>query len=129
MSATRIPSIASNAFSAPNQVNAKLEDLLEATKHYNECKQLKADLKTTIEELTAARNQLIVMETKWTRMHTRMQQLKPTQRRVQHIKHMNQLYQLKCSIHRLETTAEQWTRQLERATKDEKLSSGPGWKY
>jgi hypothetical protein len=82
-----------------------------------------------MEELTAARNQLIVMETKWTRTHTRMQQLKPTQRRVQHIKHMNQLYQLKCSIHRLETTAEQWTRQLERATKDEKLSSGPGWKY
>ncbi len=38
MSATRIPSIASSAFSVPNQVNAKLEDLLEATKHYNEYK-------------------------------------------------------------------------------------------
>jgi predicted RNase H-like nuclease (RuvC/YqgF family) len=129
MSATRIPSATSNALSAPKRVNHDLEDILEATKHYNECKQLQADLKTTLEQLTDARKQLLHIESKWTRVQTRSQQLKACQRRLHHIKHTNELYQLKCMIRRLETTAEQWTRQLERATSHEKLSTGPGWKY
>jgi hypothetical protein len=125
MSVSRNPRV-SGATQMP--VNPELTDLLQKTAKYDEIKQVKADLKSALQELAVAKKQLMQVERKWTRKQTQLQQLKASDRRTKKIKYSNTLYQLQCLIHIHETAAEESSRNLERWTIERKLSTGPGWK-